>query len=161
MDKRYRGIEVRRSMSLAERLEFYSMPAPMSGCQLWLGDVQTKLPYGRLTFKYRTRPAHVWAWEAAFGPVPNGLHVLHKCDVPGCINAAHLFLGTHQDNMADKVVKGRQLRGERHPLSRFTEAQIRQIRADSDSSYACGKRLGVSKQTILAIRNRKTWKHVA
>lgn len=46
-------------------------------------------------------------WEKAFGPVPKGLHVLHKCDNPPCSALSHLFLGTREDNMQDMVAKGR------------------------------------------------------
>lgn len=57
--------------------------------------------------KVRYLTAHRYSWILANGPVPDGLHVLHKCDVPACCNPAHLFLGTHQDNMKDRKAKGR------------------------------------------------------
>jgi hypothetical protein len=46
-------------------------------------------------------------WEETRGPIPDGLHVLHRCDIPACVNIDHLFLGTHSDNMQDIVAKGR------------------------------------------------------
>ncbi len=51
--------------------------------------------------------AHAQAWVDRHGPVPAGMRVLHKCDVPACRNADHLFLGTQAQNMADKAAKGR------------------------------------------------------
>lgn len=37
--------------------------------------------------------------------------ICHHCDNPRCINPKHLFKGTHADNVADKVSKGRQAKG--------------------------------------------------
>lgn len=51
--------------------------------------------------------AHRVSWEIMYGPVPAGLHVLHRCDNPPCINTNHLFLGTRSDNMTDAGIKGR------------------------------------------------------
>lgn len=63
--------------------------------------------YGRIYFAGGLMKAHRFAWITAFGPIPAGLHVLHHCDNPPCCNPEHLFLGTHQDNMADMDSKDR------------------------------------------------------
>ena len=73
--------------------------------------------------------AHRVAWEQANGPIPDGMHVLHRCDNPACIRIDHLFLGSHADNMADRNAKGRQARqpGESNGRARLTNKQVAEI----------------------------------
>ena len=93
---------------LAKSLSDNSIPEPNSGCLLWIGAVKPG-GYGNLGIKPegRTYIAHRAAYEVAYGTIPTGLKVLHKCDNPPCINPLHLFLGTQLDNIRDCVSKGR------------------------------------------------------
>lgn len=52
-----------------------------------------------------TLGAHRASWMIHKGPIPDGLFILHKCDIPTCVNPDHLFLGTNQDNIIDHVKK--------------------------------------------------------
>lgn len=79
---------------------------PWSGCWIWLGGLVDPKGYGSFKFDGESR-AHRSAWALFHGPIPDGLHVLHRCDVPSCVNPAHLFLGTNNDNIADASAKGR------------------------------------------------------
>jgi len=63
--------------------------------------------YGRASLNNKLQYVHRLAYVDAFGEIPQGLHVLHKCDNPPCINPAHLFLGTNKDNIVDRMQKGR------------------------------------------------------
>ncbi len=76
-------------------------------CWLWTAIVD-RHGYGRTRWDSRRYVgAHRVSWEIEHGPIPDGLCVLHHCDVPNCVNPGHLFLGTHSDNMRDMVAKGR------------------------------------------------------
>lgn len=63
--------------------------------------------YGTLSVNGSPKTTHRIAWELANGPIPNGMHVLHRCDNRLCCNPTHLFLGTNLDNIHDRMAKGR------------------------------------------------------
>lgn len=92
--------------SLAARIEQFSMPLTESGCWIWLRRIDG-CGYGRLQVGVHSRSASRMSWTAYRGPIPDGLHVLHHCDIRCCVNPDHLFLGTNSDNVNDKVRKGR------------------------------------------------------
>jgi hypothetical protein len=75
-------------------------------CWPWPGE-KSDGGYGRFTVRGRRYRASRLAWELAHGPIPKGLLVCHDCDNPPCCNPKHLFLGTHADNVQDRVEKGR------------------------------------------------------
>lgn len=96
----------RRTIPVAERLARYSERTP-SGCLVWTAGT-TPSGYGVVGNPGGgTRRAHRAAWEVAYGPVPAGMEVCHRCDNRRCIAVEHLFLGTHLDNMRDMAIKGR------------------------------------------------------
>ena len=137
------------------------------GCWLWTGGVFQVSGYGQ--FNPDTGPGHVpvaahrFSWELFCGPIPDGLDVLHRCDVRRCVRPDHLFLGTHQANMDDKVAKDRQVKGEAVNTARLTAADIPVIRrrfAAGESSRALARQYGVSKTSILRLARRRSWKHV-
>lgn len=80
-------------------------PEALTGCWLWTGAMQHG--YGKIRVVMKDVRAHRASWEIHNGPIPDGMCVLHKCDTPLCVNPAHLFLGTQQENIADKQSKGR------------------------------------------------------
>lgn len=96
-------------------------------CWLWTGS-KKKSGYGKYSTKGGQVYTHRFSWECFNGKITNGLFVLHKCDVKLCVNPNHLFLGTNQDNMRDKVLKNRQSSGENSGMAKLTKIQIDEIR---------------------------------
>lgn len=78
----------------------------LSGCWLWTGGLSGKR-YGSLGYYGKSERAHRASYKEFVGPIPEGLHVMHTCDNTICINPKHLVLGTHTENMQDKIKKGR------------------------------------------------------
>lgn len=148
-----------------ERLLLRSADGP-NGCRLWTGGVKSS-GYGQLWVGGANVSAHRLAYERANGPIPDGLHVLHRCDVPACINPAHLFLGTHAENMADKVNKGRHKvgdrRGENNSFAKLSEAEALAISARIDLGEDTGTladTFGVSRSTINNIKQGAAWSYL-
>lgn len=108
--------------------------------------------------KYRL--AHRVAYELFIGPIPEGLVVCHRCDIPLCVNPSHLFLGTPMDNQRDKIKKGRQAKGAKSGTPKLTEQDIREIRAASGSQQSIADRYGCSQVRVSQIKRGKGWRHV-
>lgn len=93
-------------MSDPVAIERRSPDALDTPCVEWQG-ARTASGYGNRFRHGRYVGAHRIAWEETFGPIPEGLCVLHRCDNRPCINPEHLFLGTKGDNIRDAIAKGR------------------------------------------------------
>ena len=74
---------------------------------MWTGSRDRK-GYGKLKRERHICAAHRLSWEFNFGPIPDGMLILHRCDNPPCVRPDHLLLGTAADNTADMISKGRQ-----------------------------------------------------
>lgn len=153
---------------LRERFEAKVRVDP-SGCRLWAGVTNGR--YGVISRGGHQGPrvyAHRAAYELSIGPIPPGMCVCHRCDVPLCVNPEHLFLGTHQDNSQDCVRKGRHgggmPAGEGSPNAKLTEEQVKYARASvwtgRHTQAQLARFFGVTEQAISEIVARKTWRHV-
>lgn len=108
--------------------------------------------------------AHRLAWEETFGSIPDGMQVCHHCDNPPCVNPEHLFLGTNADNVADRVAKGRTLKGSAHPNTRLTEEAVADIKARlsrGEGIRPVARLYGIGFGTVSDIDRGVSWKHVS
>ena len=142
--------------SVTERLAAHSA-RDGSGCVVWTGAKNSK-GYGQLNISGQRKYAHRLAYEAAHGPIPEGAFVMHACDTPACINPEHLSAGTPAENMADKVRKGRQQRGQAVRNSVLTPAQVEAIRRDGRIQRDIALEFGVSRATVNDIKRGRTWR---
>lgn len=95
---------------------FWPKVQKSDGCWLWVAGGDSATGYGRIRLGRagtKHELAHRVAWQLTFGPIPDGLWVLHHCDTPRCVRPDHLFLGDCSDNMKDAATKGRMVKGER------------------------------------------------
>ncbi len=143
------------------------------GCWLWKGAKHWN-GYGGM---WPNVLVHRLAWELANGPIPNGMQVLHRCDVRHCVRPEHLFLGAHDDNMADMVEKRRaasgsrnvsvrnpeKFQGARNGRAKLTDDAVRAIRAlrGRVTQAEIARRYGVHLSTIERVLSRKRWPNVA
>ena len=150
-----------------ERFHLSYKVSKKTGCWVWF----------RSKWRSNTRPvlkingvrvlAHVFIHRTVIGPT-KGLYVCHTCDNTLCVNPDHLFLGTAQDNMDDKVSKGRgrNLFGSGHQNAKLDEEKVRFIRTryiPRHPVYGKGplaKRFKVAYGTLSNILQGKQWKHV-
>ncbi len=166
---------------IAERFAAKWRPDPKTGCWIWVGGLGSP-GYGSINEggrKGRQLRAHRVSYEIHIGPIPDGLCVCHRCDQPKCVNPAHLFLGTNNDNVADRHAKGRDASGNNSGMrmhyearsrgekngggGKLTESAVREIRrraAGGETGTALAREFGVNKVTTCAIIRGKLWRHV-
>lgn len=150
-------------MTIEEVLANRSAPDE-NGCVMWLGGKHA-FGYGQCNLDGKPHQlVHRVVWEHYNGPIPKGVWVLHSCDVPGCCNPDHLFLGNAGDNVRDMVEKDRQAKGELVGLAKLEAKDVVSMRrahrlgatiTDLANRYSVG---------VGAIHNAltgKTWKHIS
>lgn len=135
------------------------------GCHLVVSHKPNKDGYIQAKRQGKTYLVHRLKYEEVNGRIPEGMVVRHKCDNTTCINPEHLEVGTHADNVKDKVQRGRQSKipnpGEKNGASKLTDIQVLEIRADEHSTnVALAKRYGVTHQMISKIRKGYFWTHI-
>lgn len=131
----------------------------IDGCWIWKGARKgpKRLEYGAFNARGKSTTAHRFSWYIYKGIIPEGMLVLHKCDVPLCVNPEHLFLGTHLDNERDKIKKGR---GKVEKLNIERAKEIKNLIAAGMPDMKIARKYGISYQTVWAIKIGRTWKDI-
>ena len=133
------------------------------GCWIWLKYINP-YGYGMMTDSQgSTTSASRRCYKVFRGSFDENLHVLHTCDTPACINPDHLFLGTQQINMTDKVQKGRQAIGESNARAVLTEhgvIRIKLLLSQGISQTQIAEEYNVSTVCIWQINEGNTWRDI-
>jgi len=140
------------------------------GCWLWKACTHKTKGYGHFRFRGKPRSAHKLSYEVHKGRVPRGLLVCHECDVRACVNPAHLWLGTNEDNVEDMVRKGRAAdgsqvpNGERCYNAKITEEKVLEMRerySKGDiSQKSLGLIYGIQQMQVCRILRGERWRHL-
>lgn len=141
------------------RFESKYTTEPNSGCWLWTSYINES-GYGATTWHNKRILAHRLAWTLFKGKIPEGLYVLHKCDVPCCVNPDHLYIGTDEQNKMDSITRKRHVYGDRHPDAKLKSVDIPAIREDPRPILEIASDYNVSYRTIYRVKARTSWKHV-
>lgn len=135
-------------------------------CLLWQGCRKSR-GYGIMAVGKRGREAtHRIAWAVTNNQrPPAGMHVMHSCDAPQCVNPAHLSIGTAQDNQRDSVNKGRRNapKGSKHKRAKTTEDALifaAVLFAAGQTYRSISARLGISRAALVKTLQGHRWPHI-
>lgn len=136
-------------------------------CWMWQAN-KNEDGYGLIRYNRRITGAHRVVLLMTGVEIPKDKEVMHSCDNPGCVNPAHLSLGSHHENILDMVSKGRyseaRPRGQAHSSTKLSDVEVLAIRATFDArtktSAALAREHGMSTSAMYSLTHRKTWKHL-
>lgn len=150
-----------------EKLEWFQERCyldPNSGCWIWENGQYGGYGVVGIGPERKTRRASRVAYEQFVGPIPEGMQVLHKCDVKMCVNPRHLFLGSITDNMRDMIRKGRkhQMTAEmfKKKLTPDNVVEMRRQYAEGATVSDIARQFGVSEAGARSVVKRRSWKTI-
>ena len=151
-----------RIMATDYEKRFWAQVDKLGNCWRWTGTLNNK-GYGVFYAKVgRTKfwKAHAYSWYLHNGINLGSLFILHTCDNPWCVNPDHLWRGTNQDNMEDKIAKDRHNKGITHGRAKLTEDDVYAIRESDETNEVLGAKYGVHPAHISNIQTGKAWSHL-
>ena len=149
-------------MTTKER--FIERTQPDGDCIVWLGHIN-RSGYGSVWHEGKNRDAHRVSYELHVGPIPDGAHIMHKCDNRRCVNPLHLRAGTRHENMMDMFIKGRARRvsGVVHHNAKLCPEIVAEIRRRYtpyhrvNGSMAMAREFGVTQSAVYSALRGNTW----
>lgn len=146
-----------------EQERFWRRVQKTESCWIW--RIGKEKEYGRfLVDSGKHVGAHRYSWTLVNGEIPNGMHILHSCDNPKCVNPNHLSIGTHQDNMKDRSRKGRTIFGSSSPNAKLTSGDVKKIlamwKSGDYTQVEISEHFPVSRRHVCDIVRGKTWTHI-
>lgn len=143
---------------------------PNCGCWLWEAGAFSN-GYGAFHLDRKVVGAHRFSYRLYVGSIPDGMLVCHSCDIPQCVNPDHLWLGSHADNTADMMAKGRgalglirervgSQTGEKHPRVKLTENEVLAIIDDGRLQADIANEYGITQSHVSRLKNGNRWVHL-
>lgn len=131
-----------------------------SQCWLWTASAHIsgygQIGSGVLSGRKTMLLTHRVAYELTYGPIPDGMFVLHGCDTKLCVRPSHLRVGTPLDNVADMIARGRM-------WTKLTPERVAYIRKAHKpyvvTNRSLAERFGVSVALVEKIVGGTAWKH--
>jgi hypothetical protein len=144
---------VGRFLALVDRT-----PDDQPGCWLWQGCLnKSRYGYGYIYVDGQMQLAHRLAWQMAYGEIPAGMQVHHRCDNPRCVRPDHLWIGVQKENHADMMRKGRHA----YALNPAIAAEIRRLRTEGFGYRRIAKMLGIGRSATVHVAAGRTWSEAA
>lgn len=130
-------------------------------CLLWTASTDTH-GYGSLRDSGRLWKAHRWSFHNFVRPIVRKEVVCHRCDIPACVEPAHLFAGTQAENLQDMVKKGRAAKGTSLPQAKLTDDRVTCIQAlrGRVPQAVIARAFGVNQSTVSRVCSGEAWRHV-
>lgn len=149
---------------------FWSKVEKSDGCWNWRAGCFPE-GYGAVRWNGNAAKAHRVSFELINGAIPAGVFVCHSCDNRKCVNPAHLFLGTANDNNQDMMRKGRaRFTGPNRPrgaapwhrakISELTVQRLRVLGPGILSQRLIAGLVGIKHYAVGCIWRNKTWKNL-
>jgi len=129
-----------------------------NGCWLWTAYCMKRNKYGLFRTPKRHELAHRVSYRLFNGEL-DARDVMHKCDIPNCVNPDHLSLGTRLENMRDAKAKGRMRVGESHGRAKLTNEQVELIKKSNKFQKDIAKEFGITQSHVSCLKSGKKWQN--